>query len=128
MLVTKQSVLRRFWYPIMPMSHVGKDPAPFKLLGENIVVWKTSDGGIACVQDRCCHRSAKLSLGYIEDGNIVCGYHGWAYAANGVCVKVPQQPAMPIPERRRVPSYRTAEKYGYLWVALAEPLTDMPEF
>jgi hypothetical protein len=53
----------------------------------------------AC-RDCCCHRSAKLSLGYIEDGNIVCGYHGWAYAADGVCVKVPQQPAMPIPSCR----------------------------
>jgi hypothetical protein len=26
-------VLRRFWYPIMPVSHVGKNPVPFKLLG-----------------------------------------------------------------------------------------------
>jgi phenylpropionate dioxygenase-like ring-hydroxylating dioxygenase large terminal subunit len=27
----------------------------------------------------------------------------------------------------RVPAYRVAERYGYLWVALDEPLTDIPE-
>jgi phenylpropionate dioxygenase-like ring-hydroxylating dioxygenase large terminal subunit len=128
MLVTKQPVLRRFWYPIMPMSGLRDAPVPFKLLGESIVVWRTVDGGTACVQDRCCHRSAKLSLGYVEDGNIVCGYHGWVYGADGACVKVPQQPDMPIPMRRRVPNYRTAEKYGYVWVALGEPLAGIPEF
>ena len=128
MLVTRQPVLRRFWYPVMPMSHLGTEPKPFKLLGENIVVWQTADGGIGCLQDRCCHRSAKLSLGFVEDGNIVCGYHGWTYTANGVCVRVPQQPNQPIPARRRVPDYRAAEKYGYVWVALGEPLTGVPEF
>src|SRR5258705_7329310 len=77
MLVTKQPVLRRFWYPIMPISYLGAEPKPFTLLGENIVVWKTADNGIACLQDRCCHRTAKLSLGFVEEGHIVCGYLGW---------------------------------------------------
>jgi hypothetical protein len=39
MLVTKQKVLRRFWYPVIPLSHVEDGPKPFTLLGERIVVW-----------------------------------------------------------------------------------------
>jgi len=128
MLVTKQPVLRRFWYPIMPVSHLAAKPKAFTLLGENIVVWKTADGGIGCLQDRCCHRTAKLSLGFVEDGNIVCGYHGWTYAADGRCVRVPQHADQPISPRYRVDNYRTAEKYGYVWIALAEPLNAIPEF
>ena len=125
MIVTKQPVLKKFWYPVIPVSKIEDRPVPFQLLGENIVLWKTADGSIACIKDRCCHRTAKLSLGYIEDGNIVCGYHGWAFAPDGRCVIIPQAPV--VPQKAGVPGYRTAEKYSYVWVALDEPMTGIPE-
>jgi phenylpropionate dioxygenase-like ring-hydroxylating dioxygenase large terminal subunit len=129
MLATKQPVLRRFWYPVMPMSHLTEgEPKPFTLLGESIALWRTSAGALACVKDRCCHRSAKLSLGYIENDNIVCGYHGWAFASDGRCVLIPQKPEQAPREGDRVDGYRVVERYGYVWVALAEPLTDIPDF
>jgi phenylpropionate dioxygenase-like ring-hydroxylating dioxygenase large terminal subunit len=126
MIVSKQPVLRKFWYPVMPETHLGEAPIGFTLLGEKIVLWKTADGGVACLKDRCCHRTAKLSLGYVEEGNVVCGYHGWTFDAEGVCVRVPQQPEQSVPRKARVPAYRTALRYGYVWVALDEPLTDIP--
>jgi phenylpropionate dioxygenase-like ring-hydroxylating dioxygenase large terminal subunit len=127
MLVTKQRVLRRFWYPVMPLAHLAESPKPFTLLGENIVLWQAADGGIACLKDRCRHRTAKLSAGFLENGNIVCGYHGWAYAPSGACVHIPQS----VEDERmagkvRVDTHRAAAKYGYVWVALDEPLTDIP--
>ncbi len=64
MLVTKQPVLRKFWYPVVPASKLTDAPTPFTLLGENIVLWKAADGTVACLQDRCCHRTAELSLGF----------------------------------------------------------------
>ncbi|HUZ71979.1 MAG TPA: Rieske 2Fe-2S domain-containing protein [Stellaceae bacterium] len=79
MLVTRQQVLRRFWYPVMPVSRLGDEPQPFTLLGRDIVLWRAPDGAIACLKDRCCHRTAKLSLGFVEDGRLVCGYPGWTY-------------------------------------------------
>src|SRR5215470_6410581 len=39
----------------------------------------------------CCHRTVKLSLGFVEDGHLVCGYHGWTYRSDGVCVRIPQR-------------------------------------
>ena len=80
------------------------------------------------MRDRCCHRTAKLSKGFVENGNIVCGYHGWTYDAAGACVRIPQNPGGNIPAGASVPSYRCEEKYGYAWVALEEPLQPIPDF
>ena len=52
MIVSKQSVLRKFWYPVMPVSHLYEKPVGFTLLGEKIVLWKKADGEIACLKDR----------------------------------------------------------------------------
>jgi phenylpropionate dioxygenase-like ring-hydroxylating dioxygenase large terminal subunit len=128
MLVTQQQVLRRFWYALMPMAHLDDGPKPFRLLGTDLVLWKQADGTPAALADRCCHRTAKLSRGFVENGQIVCGYHGWTYDCSGACVRIPQQPDLQIPAGARVPSYRAQEKYGYVWVALEEPLRPIPHF
>jgi len=129
MLATKQPVLRRFWYPVMPLARLGEEPHPFTLLGIDIVLWRGPDGEIACLRDRCCHRTAKLSLGFLDEGRLVCGYHGWTYRPDGVCVRIPQR-ANPenVSESVRVPAFRAAERYGYVWVALDDPLTAIPDF
>ena len=94
MLVTKQPVLRRFWYAVMPMAKLDAGPQPFTLLGEDIVLWKQADGKPAAVRDRCCHRTAKLSCGFYQDGNLACGYHGWTYDRTGRCVSSCPSPSV----------------------------------
>lgn len=127
MLVTKHKLFRRFWYPVMPMTWLAEGPKPFTLLGTEIVLWREASGAPAAVRDRCCHRTAKLSCGFQEGDNVVCGYHGWTFDRTGQCVRVPQ---WTDPDRRPkfgVPAYRCAERYGYAWVALDEPLYAIPE-
>ncbi|MFN7192655.1 MAG: Rieske 2Fe-2S domain-containing protein [Rhodospirillales bacterium] len=126
MLVTQQPVLRRFWYPIMPVGKLGDAPYGFTLLGTPIVLWRKEDGSIACIEDRCCHRSAKLSLGYLEGGNVVCGYHGWTFDASGKCVRIPQRENPEATGKIGVSGYRAVERYGHVWVALGEPLAELP--
>lgn len=126
MLVTQQPVLRRFWYTTVPMAHLEDGPKAFTLLGENIVIWIDADGQPAAAQDRCCHRTAKLSRGYVENGNIVCGYHGWTYNREGACVFLPQAPEQTQQRDIRVPAYRCEARYGYAWVCLDDPLVDIP--
>jgi phenylpropionate dioxygenase-like ring-hydroxylating dioxygenase large terminal subunit len=129
MLVTKQPILRRFWYPVMPMTHLADGPKPFRLLGSDIALWLTSDGTPAAIADRCCHRTAKLSRGYCEGDRIVCGYHGWQYDRNGMVVRVPQAGGIRDHQTTmRTPSHNAEERYGYVWVALDNPLTAVPEF
>ena len=129
MLVTRQPVLRRFWYPVMPLSRLAAGPQPFTLLGEHIVLWQRADGRPAAVRDRCCHRSAALSKGFVDGDHIVCGYHGWTYDGAGACVRIPQQAAeAAIPPGACVPAYRCEARHGYAWVALEDPLRPIPDF
>ena len=128
MLVTKQPVLRKFWYPVIQITELAGNPQPFELLGEKIVIWSDATGKPAALQDRCCHRSAQLSIGKVVDGNICCAYHGWQFRSDGACDRVPQLKIdEPIPATYKVQSYHCTERYGYVWVCLGEPLTDIPE-
>ena len=70
MLATRQPVLRRFWYPVMPATLVDQGPQPFTLLDERIVLWKDGSGHYAAMADRCPHRSAQLSKGWV-DGDVL---------------------------------------------------------
>ena len=128
MLVTKQPVLRKFWYPVIQITELAGNPQPFELLGEKIVIWSDATGKPAALQDRCCHRSAQLSIGKVVDGNICCAYHGWQFRSDGACDRVPQLKIdEPIPATYKVQSYHCTERYGYVWVCLGEPLTAIPE-
>ena len=128
MLITQEPIFRRFWYPIMPTENLSDGPKPFTPLGEDIVIWMGPDDTPAVAIDRCCHRSAKLSRGWVEDGNIVCGYHGWTYDRTGTCVDVPQQRKSECGTHFAIQTHMAAIRYGYVWVCLdAEPLGDIPE-
>ena len=127
MLVTQQPVFRQFWYPVVLFESLKAGPQSFELLGESLVLWLDGAGKPAAARDRCCHRTAKLSLGSVDQGHIRCPYHGWQFDATGACVHVPQLDAdKTIPANYRVPAYRCTERYGYVWVCLAEPLADIP--
>lgn len=130
MLVTKQPVLRRFWYPVLPIDRLTTNqPQAFQLLGEKIVLW-LADGKPAAAIDRCCHRTARLSKGVVIDGCVRCPYHGWTFDRQGICVNVPQIGMQTIPASYRVQAYHCAERYGYVWVCLSDslmPIPDIPE-
>ena len=127
MLNTKQPVLRRFWYALMPIEHLKNGPKPFTLLGEPIVLFLDAKGEPAALEDRCCHRTAKLSKGWCNNGNIVCGYHGWEYDRDGKLVMIPQFPFEQAIPDAKARSFRAKTRYGYVWVALDEPLSDIPD-
>lgn len=132
MLVTQEPVLRRFWYPVMPIAQLTNGPKAFTLLGQPLVLWLTETGKPAALVDRCCHRSAKLSMGVVKQGCVRCPYHGWSFNGEGTCTHVPQlDPGAAIPKSYRVPSYPCEERYGYAWVCLSDdpvlPLPEIPE-
>jgi phenylpropionate dioxygenase-like ring-hydroxylating dioxygenase large terminal subunit len=129
MLTARQLVFRKFWHAVMPLSLLeGGQPQPFTLLGENIVLFLDGQGQPAALKDRCCHRTAKLSLGRCVDGGLQCGYHGWTYNAAGRVIRIPQYaPDRDIPADYATPAYRCTARYGYAWVALEAPLAPIPE-
>ncbi len=127
MLATRQKVLRRFWYATKPTDCLKDGPKPFTLLGQSIVLFLDDEGRPTALADRCCHRTARLSKGWCKDGHIVCGYHGWEYDRTGKLVNIPQFPfEQPVPDAR-VKSFHCESRYGYVWVALDEPLLPIPD-
>jgi len=135
MLVTRQPVFRKFWHAVMPLTDLAQGPKPFRLLGEDIVLFLDAEGQPAALRDRCCHRTAKLSKGWCVDGAgracaqgaIQCGYHGWTYDRGGQVIRIPQyEPERPISPDYRTTAYRCTARHGYAWVALEEPIADIP--
>jgi vanillate O-demethylase monooxygenase subunit len=119
----------RCWHPVAYAAEVLDKPAGAALLGEAIVVWRTSDGRPHAMRDLCIHRGTALSLGWIADDCLVCPYHAWQYDESGVCVHIPQSARPTIPAKARTPVYLCQERYGLIWVCLGpdEPAYALPE-
>ena len=126
MLTSRQTVFRKFWHAVMPLSQLADGtPQAFTLLGEAIVLFLDAQGQPAALRDRCCHRTAQLSRGRCVDGALQCGYHGWTYNAAGRVIRIPQyDPERAIPADYGTPAYRCQAKYGYAWVALVDAAAD----
>ncbi|WNZ63825.1 Rieske 2Fe-2S domain-containing protein [Myxococcus sp. MxC21-1] len=76
-----------------------------------------------------CAPGRRPQPGRRHPGGLRCGFHGWTYGTDGRCVRVPSQPAAPIPARARVPAFQATERYGLVWVCLSpEPAAPLPEW
>ena len=65
-----------------------KSNKPFatRLWGEPIVIYRDAQGELVALADVCPHRSAPLSMGFVENNELVCQYHGWRFGESGSCV------------------------------------------
>lgn len=121
-------VLRHYWHPVAAVDELEDKPLGVQLLDERVVVYRAKDR-IAAFKDLCIHRGTPLSLGRIEDGTLVCAYHGWTYASDGACVRIPSLgPGQSIPAKARATVYQTETRYGLVWVCLDEPQVPIPDF
>ncbi len=119
--------LSNCWHPVAYSEEIGgENPFPAKLLGESIVVWREENGQPHAMGDLCIHRGTALSLGRLVDDCIVCPYHGWRYDSTGACVLIPQTANENVPSKARVDSYHCQERYGLIWVAMANPIYSLP--
>lgn len=133
MLVSEIPALREYWYAVAYDHEVTTVPRRFRLFGDVWVVWRGDPAGpVHAAADVCPHRGARLSQGWVEEGCLVCPYHGWRYEGSGRCVEIPaNDPATPIPPRARLGSIHAGEKYGLVWVCVADqpraPIPVLPE-
>jgi phenylpropionate dioxygenase-like ring-hydroxylating dioxygenase large terminal subunit len=90
------------------------------LLDIPVLLYRTTDGRAVAMEDRCPHRSAPLSLGCLRGDNVECGYHGFTFAPDGTCVRVPSMAAA-VPPSLRVRSFPVVEQFPFVWVYLGDP-------
>jgi phthalate 4,5-dioxygenase len=111
-------VMRRYWQPAALTDELaGKRPVvPVKLLGEDLVLFRDSDGELGLIARGCPHRGADLCYGRLEDNGLRCPFHGWHFNRNGQCVEQPGEPAgSRMHERIQTTSYPVVEKNGIIF-------------
>jgi phenylpropionate dioxygenase-like ring-hydroxylating dioxygenase large terminal subunit len=126
-LITQVPAFRNYWYPVADGTSIGPDPVARRLLGQDIVVWRT-EAGVSAATDRCPHRAARLSCGWIDGDALVCPYHGWQYGTDGRASVIPQLgDDVPIPPRATLETFKCTEHWGWVWVCLGEPVLPLPD-
>jgi phenylpropionate dioxygenase-like ring-hydroxylating dioxygenase large terminal subunit len=123
--------LHDYWFPVALSSAVEDAPVGIKLLDQDIVLWRAADG-LHAFRDLCIHRGTKLSLGWVDNGQLVCPYHGWCYGHDGGVTRIPSVPPdRPIPAKARAETYHCSVRYGLVFVCIGtpkQPIYEIPEF
>ena len=127
-------MFRHYWIPVVPVSHLeepGGKPLRIKLLGEDLVAFRTLEGKVGVVGAYCPHRLAPLYFGRIEDDGIRCPYHGWKFDPGGCCIDMPNvPPEHQFGDKIKHPGYPCEEHGGVIWIYMgsSEELPALPEF
>jgi nitrite reductase/ring-hydroxylating ferredoxin subunit len=132
--------LSRYWWPICLSSDFPEpdcDPRRITIMSRDFVAFRDSAGRMGLLDERCCHRSASLCLGRVEEGGIRCIYHGWKYDVNGRVLEIPTVKDPRIKELRRQQAYPVREGGGLIWAYVGpsqleppfphHPFFDVPE-
>lgn len=126
---------KELWHPVALAADVAEAPAPARLLGEDLVLWRDTQGRAHAWQDRCPHRGAKLSLGRVVPcasaggTRLECPYHGWRFDAAGQCKEVPALPGFTPPATHKARTFAAREAYGLVWVRLdGQDAGELPAF
>ncbi|WP_067467878.1 aromatic ring-hydroxylating dioxygenase subunit alpha [Actinomadura macra] len=115
------SIPRDQWYVAAYGREIGGELFTRTVCGESILFWRTRSGEVTAMSNRCVHRRFPLSQepSRFVDDQVVCGYHGFTYGADGVCVSVPGQTR--VPRTARLKKYPVVEQDTFVWVWIGDP-------
>ena len=67
-------------------------PVHARVFGEDLVVFRDSEGKVGVMEEFCPHRRASLVLGRNEEGGLRCLYHGWKMDVQGNVLEMASEP------------------------------------
>ena len=112
-------LFRRFWIPACLSEEIpGADCPPIRvrLLSEDLIAFRDSNGVPGLVDAYCPHRGAPLFFGRNEEGGLRCVYHGWKYDVTGKCVDLPNSPeGETYKDKVTIKAYPAFEGGGMIW-------------
>src|SRR3954467_7810369 len=118
-------LMRRYWIPALfawELPQPDSDPLRLRLLGEDLVAFRESNGSVGAIQNNCPHRGASLFFGRNEEAGLRCVYHGWKFDLTGQCIDMPNEPAeSDFKTKVKATAYPTAEKAGIVWTYMGPP-------
>ncbi len=111
--------LRRYWMPALLSEEIPRPddpPVRVRLLGEDLIAFRNTEGRVGLVAANCAHRGASLFFGRNEESGLRCVYHGWKYDIEGRCVDMPNEPPESnFKHKVHQPAYPCQEKAGVIW-------------
>jgi len=121
-------MLENYWYIACTSRAISSKPCAFQAFNKQFVAFKNSEGTVAVLEDRCAHRNAPLSAGFLDGKLLRCPYHGWGYNPNGVAEDIPACPSQAsMAKKPCVQAYSAVEQDGYIWFSLSDhPATEAP--
>ena len=117
------------WHPVTASAGLATGAMqPVRLLEQELIVWRGSDGAVHAWDDRCPHRGARLSLGRVARDRVVCAYHGWQFDGGGACRLQPAHPRDTPPAAACARTFQAREAYGMVWACLGQPVRALPPY
>ena len=89
-------LMRQYWIPALMTTELPAPDCPpvrLRLLGEDLIGFRTTSGKVGIIQNACPHRGASMFFGRNEEDGLRCVYHGWKFDTAGACVDMPSEPA-----------------------------------
>ena len=127
-------VFRRFWQPALLSSELPApdcDPIRLRLLGENLVAYRDTNGDVGVMDFYCPHRRAGMFFGRNEECGLRCVYHGWKFDKDGNCTDMPSEPAESnFKDKVKITAYPAEEAGDVVWIYMgpAETKPALPDF
>src|SRR5689334_6897896 len=99
------------WYLFCPVRQLRRGPVSKRILGRQLVAFRTGRGQLAVLDAHCAHLGADLGFGTVQGETLQCPFHHWRYGSDGLCVAGPDPAdACPAPRLR---SYPVEERHGF---------------
>jgi 5,5'-dehydrodivanillate O-demethylase len=125
-------LMRRYWHPIAGAAQLNEDTPTreVRILGEDLVLFRSAAGELGLVEPSCPHRKANLSYGIPEPEGIRCAYHGWLFDVNGNCLDQPSEPeGSRFKEKIHLKAYKVQELGGLIFAYMGpEPAPLLPRW
>ncbi len=117
--MTLRTFPKDHWYVIARSVDVAHELLARQVCGERLVLFRTTEGDVVALADRCSHRRFPLSQGALVGDEVQCGYHGLRFDCAGTCTWAPGQDR--IPSRADVPARPVVEVGSWVWVWMGDP-------
>ncbi len=124
------ALMRQYWVPALVATELPEPdctPVRLKLLGEELIAFRDSEGRVGLLGQHCPHRGASLFFGRNEESGLRCVYHGWKFDVTGQCVDMPSEPPeSTFKHRIRATAYPCVERAGIVWTYMGDRATPPP--
>jgi phthalate 4,5-dioxygenase oxygenase subunit len=124
-------LMRRHWIPACLSEEIAERDGPpvrVRLLGEDLVAFRDTEGRIGVLDEHCPHRRASLALGRNEECGLRCLYHGWKVDVEGTVVDRPSESHEAVLAKKVThKACPSREAGGFVWVWMGPP-NEMREF